>query len=172
MLEVDPGSGRSGRRRPPTPPLGRLGDVQDPLGVGDVVAHLPQIDRQQRLEEHQCSAAVGQGVEHLHGDALFIVEKADELILVLKAHRLTGISDVPLQGGAGPVVPFEVIPEKAPADLYLKARKAGHGLVNGPLKALRVHGFGHHGGKPVQGGIVSPLDSGIHHGRVVQVYHG
>lgn len=89
--------------------------------------------------------------------------------MILETYRLAGISDIPLQSRAWTVIPFKVIPEESTADFDLESRKAGHGFINGPLKALRVHRVGHHGGKPIKRRIVPPLDGGIHHGRVVQM---
>ena len=152
--------------------LGRIGrgsHVQHAPLVGDVVPAQPQIHRQQGAEEGQCAGAVRQGVEHLHGDAPLVVEKADQPILALaKAYRLAGVGDVRLNEGAGSMIGLEIIPEHPLLDAHRKAGKAGQGGVHRLLQQHRVHRLAHQGRKPVDGGIVLPLQGGIHQGGVVQ----
>ena len=147
----------------------RLVHVQDAAGVGDLVAQLPEIDRQQGAEQGQSPRPVGQGVEDLQGDAVSVVKEADEpAVVLLETHRLAGVAHVLLHEGAGGVVGLKVIPEKAPADVDPEAGEPGHGLVDGPLESVRVHHVRHHRRKAVDGGVVLLLDGGIHHGGVVQ----
>ena len=98
-----------------------------------------------------------------------VVEKPDQLVFVLKVHRLTGVLDVRLQKGPGGIVWLKVVPEYPPANLHVEAGKPGQGAVNGPLQGLGVHLTGHHGGKAIHRRVVAALNGGVHHGGVVQL---
>lgn len=151
-------------------PRGRLIDVQDPVGVGDVVPQLPEIDGQQRAEQRQGPGSVGQGVKDLQRDPVSIVKKTDEPAIILsKAHRLAWIFHILLDKGARRAVGLKVIPEGAPLNADPESREPGQGLVDGPLQRLGVHQLCHHGGKTVDRRVVLLLNGGVHHGRIVQL---
>ena len=91
---------------------GRLLQVQHAVSGRNAYAGLPQILRQQRPEKDQGPGPVGQGVEHLQGDAVPIVVKPHQPAVVLpEAHRLAGIGHVGLQKGARGGVGLQIVPE-------------------------------------------------------------
>ena len=150
-------------------PLGGLVDVQNPRPVGDGVAQLPQVDRQQGAQEHQGPRAVGNGVKDFQGDPVLVVENADQPVVVLvKAHRLAGIGHVRLHKGAGVGIGLKIAPKGPPADAHGKAGKAGHGLVHRPLEGFGVYGVGHQGRETIDRRVALPLDGGVEHAGVVQ----
>ena len=148
---------------------GRLLHVQDAVGVGDVMSQLPQVHRQQGLEEHQGAAAVADGVEYLQGNAPVVdVEPHQPAVVLPEAHRLAGVGDVLLHEGAGGRVRLKVIPEGPLPDAHAEGGEAGHGLVHRPLEGRPIHLLRHHRRKPVDGGVLLLLQGGIEHRRVVQ----
>ena len=169
LAQPHPGPGVPGVGVLPLLGVRGLVHVQNPLLIGNLLPQLPQVHRQQGLKEHQRPAAVGQGVEHLHGDAVAVVEKPDELVLVLKIHRLTGVLNVRLQKRPGGIVRLEVVPEYPLADFHMEAGEPGHGAVDGPLEGLGVHLLGHDGGEAVHRRIGAALDGRVHHGGVIQL---
>ena len=153
----------------PFRPPGLLRHVQNAVGVWDGIPQLPQVDRQQSLEKYQRPAAVTDGVEHLHGDALLIIVKAYQPAVVLpEAHRLAGVGDILLHKGPGGAVWLEVVPESPLLDAHPEGREPWHGFVHGPLQGIPVHPLRHHGREAVDGRIFLLLEGGIEHTRIVQ----
>ena len=148
---------------------GGLIHIQHPAGIGNLVAQLPEIDRQQGPQQSHSASAVADGVEDFQGNTPLIVEKAHQpSVPLIKTYGLARIGDILLYKGAGSVVEFRVVPEDPRLDPHPEAREAGHGLVHCPLKGLRVHRLIHHGGKAINSGIPFLLDGGVDHRRIVQ----
>ena len=148
---------------------GGLIHVQHPAGIGNLVAQLPEIDRQQSTQQGHGAPAVADGVKHLQGDPPLIVEKTHQPpIPLVKAHGLAGIGDILLHKGTGGVVELRIIPEDPRLDTHPKAGKAGHGLVHRPLEGLRVHRLIHHGREAIYRRVGLLLDGGVDHSRIVQ----
>lgn len=83
-------------------------------------------------------------MENLHGNPLFIIEDADQPVIVLvKPEGLTGVCHVRFHKGAGIGVGLKITPECAPANPYPKAGKTRHGLLHSPLERLRVYRLSH-----------------------------
>ena len=140
----------------------RLVKIQHTVPDRDRHAGLAQILRQQRAEKGHGSSSVGEGMEHLDGDAVAVIVKAHEPAVVLpEADGLTGIGNVLLQKGPGCAVRFEIIPEEAPADAHGKARKARHTAVDRALERVGPHRLGHPRGEAVDGGVFLFLQRGI-----------
>ncbi|MFR3291256.1 MAG: hypothetical protein ACLTSG_14005 [Lachnospiraceae bacterium] len=152
---------------------GRLVQVDYPLAGGDVRAAQAQIFCQHGLVKGHRPRPVGQGVEDLDGNAVHVIVKADEPAAVLvEAHGAAGVGHILAHVGSGRGVRLEVVPEKAPAYLDGKARKARQRLVHRRLEADGVHPLGHDGGKAVYGRKLVPLDRGIHEAGVVHPVPG
>ena len=148
---------------------GRFLQVQHTVSGRNAYAGLPQILRQQRPEKNQGPGPVGQGVEHLQGDAVPVIVKPHQPAVVLpEAHWLAGIGHVGLQKGARGGIGFQIVPEQSPADADGEAGKTGQHPVNGVLQGGGPHRLCHQGGEAVDGGILLPLQGGIENTGIVQ----
>ena len=108
-------------------------------------------------------------MENLHGNPLFIIEDADQPVIVLvKPEGLTGVCHVRFHKGAGIGVGLKITPECAPANPYPKAGKTRHGLLHSPLERLRVYRLSHKCREAIDCGVAFLLNGRIEYPCVVQ----
>ena len=120
-------------------------------GFGQPVA-LGHVGTEQRLQELQGAAPVGDHVGHFHVDAATVVAHAEEHAL---GPGVQAVADGQVLGGharrgAGR---FQVMPEHAASQRHVEAGELRHGGVQRALQRLLVN-LVDHGGRQAEDGLV------------------